>query len=305
MTLVNFIDRHLLPALGVIMLSAGASTLSHADHTPNSVCWADGGPALCAAGEPGLYGYDPGPIGYGADGCANGLPSAMPAWGFASEAAAVAHLETAMETCMTTCGVTSLGPASGWYNPGWPGYNLVFGLEYRARRDYRYEMLLDRHGDPACNDLHPPVEGTWIVERLRPIAGPPGYRTHDHLSDPGAYCYRPLGDFCPVPGSNPITPARGCKTLTATDYSTAGGLRLTRYYNNPSNYSYFGPNSNTFAGTVSRRCNLKWPTLPPLSTPGQGGDPAPPYPGVPQVPASQATTLLCPAPPPRPGWNDR
>ena len=48
-------------------------------------------------------------------------------------------------------------------------------------------------------------------------------------------------------------------------------------YPNPSTYSFFrGPNSNTFAGTVVRKCNLKKPWG---ISPGWNDDPAPQFPG--------------------------
>jgi RHS repeat-associated protein len=46
-------------------------------------------------------------------------------------------------------------------------------------------------------------------------------------------------------------------------------------YANPSQYSYFGPNSNTFAGTVARSCKLKKPNVWRTTTPGWGDGPAP------------------------------
>lgn len=43
-------------------------------------------------------------------------------------------------------------------------------------------------------------------------------------------------------------------------------------YPNPSEYSYLGPNSNTFAGTAARRCGLKKPDV--WNAPGWDDDPA-------------------------------
>lgn len=47
-------------------------------------------------------------------------------------------------------------------------------------------------------------------------------------------------------------------------------------YNNPTEYSYWpGPNSNTFAGFIGKKCGLKRPPISPFWTPGYDQDPAP------------------------------
>jgi RHS repeat-associated protein len=73
-------------------------------------------------------------------------------------------------------------------------------------------------------------------------------------------------------------------------------------YPNPSGYSLLGPNSNTFAGTVARKCGLERPGLPPINTPGWGSVPAGPYPGLAQIPPGR--TRVCPFPPPEPVVSD-
>jgi len=55
-------------------------------------------------------------------------------------------------------------------------------------------------------------------------------------------------------------------------------------YANPSEYSYLGPNSNTFAGTVARTCKLARPAVWGITIPGWGGTPAPQKPNQPYHP---------------------
>lgn len=51
-------------------------------------------------------------------------------------------------------------------------------------------------------------------------------------------------------------------------------------YANPTVYDMTeGPNSNTFASTVAKKCGLQRPEIPEYQTPGWGKDPAPAYPG--------------------------
>jgi len=53
-----------------------------------------------------------------------------------------------------------------------------------------------------------------------------------------------------------------------------------RGYSNPSEYRFSrGPNSNTFAGTIARKCKLKPPGVVGWRTPGWGDPPAPPRKG--------------------------
>jgi RHS repeat-associated protein len=55
-------------------------------------------------------------------------------------------------------------------------------------------------------------------------------------------------------------------------------------YPNPSEYDLLGPNSNTFAGTVARACDLKRPDLYSATTPGWDDKPAPQKPDHPYKP---------------------
>lgn len=58
-------------------------------------------------------------------------------------------------------------------------------------------------------------------------------------------------------------------------------VNIVNSYSNPSMYNaIFGPNSNTFAGTIARACNLKEPDTSWLA-PGWYNSPAPPYQHVP------------------------
>jgi RHS repeat-associated protein len=71
-------------------------------------------------------------------------------------------------------------------------------------------------------------------------------------------------------------------------------------YPNPSAYDLLGPNSNTFASVVAEKCGLqKPPNLSQGNIPGWGVAPAPPFPGVPQIPPIWQP----PCPPPTP-WGD-
>ncbi len=56
------------------------------------------------------------------------------------------------------------------------------------------------------------------------------------------------------------------------------------FYPNPSQYLYTGPNSNTFAGTIARKCRLPRPDLWQPATPGWDDGPAPQRPGEPYRP---------------------
>jgi RHS repeat-associated protein len=67
-------------------------------------------------------------------------------------------------------------------------------------------------------------------------------------------------------------------------------------YNNPSEYSYFGPNSNTFASTVATTCGLQAPNV--SGTLGWGQKAAPAFPGVPQI-SPGSWQIVCPPPPPQ------
>ena len=55
-------------------------------------------------------------------------------------------------------------------------------------------------------------------------------------------------------------------------------------YPNPSEYSLLGPNSNTFAGTIGRGCDLKRPDVLSWTTPGWDDRPAPQKPDQPYKP---------------------
>jgi hypothetical protein len=61
--------------------------------------------------------------------------------------------------------------------------------------------------------------------------------------------------------------------------------RIARSYANPSEYHVFGPNSNSFAGTISRECSLKPPGVVGFRTPGWGDYGAPPKAGLGQKPS--------------------
>ena len=51
-------------------------------------------------------------------------------------------------------------------------------------------------------------------------------------------------------------------------------------YANPTVYDMTsGPNSNTFASSIAKKCGLERPKIPDYQTPGWGKDPAPQYPG--------------------------
>jgi uncharacterized protein RhaS with RHS repeats len=56
-------------------------------------------------------------------------------------------------------------------------------------------------------------------------------------------------------------------------------------YPNPSNYGYLGTNSNTFAGTLARRCGLKKPDV--TNAFGWDREPATQYPGEPKAPPTR------------------
>ncbi|MCP5197957.1 MAG: hypothetical protein H6974_14415 [Gammaproteobacteria bacterium] len=103
--------------------------------------------------------------------------------------------------------------------------------------------------------------------------------------------------------NNPFDSGETCGPWTDDCDTDQCVAEASNDYPNPSNYSYLGPNSNTFAGTVARRCKLE---RPPGNTPGWGDSPAQPFSGAPQVPPSVAGyTRLCPLPIQHPpGWND-
>jgi len=66
-------------------------------------------------------------------------------------------------------------------------------------------------------------------------------------------------------------------------------------YPNPTEYGGTTSNSNTFAGTVARKCGLQRP-VGPFATPGWGDPPASPARGYPQVPINSPPLPLRPVP---------
>jgi hypothetical protein len=66
-------------------------------------------------------------------------------------------------------------------------------------------------------------------------------------------------------------------------------------YPNPSEYGITKSNSNTYAGTISRKCGLKRP-IGSFSTPGWGDPPAAPKAGYPQVPIGSPPLPARPVP---------
>jgi hypothetical protein len=193
---------------------------------PGDTCIEDGGEALCSAPDAGLWGYDYGPVHAGAASCLGQRRSSIPSWGFDSLDEAIVFLEEGMVACTSFCDATASDePVNDWHppNPGNPNAFVFHGIESRQNIDYIFQY----NNTPGCPA--PPFENIQTFSRDRAVKCPPGYTTSSFAAD--GYCYRPQGDYCPVPESNPITPSRGSKRLTETDYRTPSGPGLTRFYN--------------------------------------------------------------------------